>query len=224
MAKVRTYSTPSKLYRYRSIRKLTIAREIEAITQGFLCPKFSQMNDPMEGSHRQSVAYLVKVPRDCRRAILDKRDKLGIASLSEVVDHEPMWAHYADQFKGICIEYSTQKLLSNLDDDVDLVRMAYNEEPPILLSSKETDAVKARSTLATKTVRWASEREWRLISPSVGRAEYSVISSVTKVLLGARIPAAYERTIRHEMAELNIPVVKMKIHKYLIEFSKDGAD
>ncbi|MFS8112044.1 DUF2971 domain-containing protein [Rhizobium jaguaris] len=166
----------------------TIDRELQAIEDAFVyCPRFSDMNDPMEGAHRTSLGSILRGSRAGLEDIAEARNDLGIASLSEVHDHEPMWAHYAGQFSGICIMFSTRKLLAGLDDDIDLIRMAYNEKPPILASQKASVSDKAKLTLATKTVRWASEREWRIIAPLVGKAEYVDPAAVIRVYLGSRI-------------------------------------
>lgn len=130
-----------------------------------------------------------------------------------------MWAHYAGQFSGICIMFSTRKLLAGLDDDIDLIRMAYNEKPPILASRKASLIDKAKLTLATKTVRWASEREWRIIAPVVGKAEYADPAAVMRVYLGSRIREDHERTVRQRLRRMKIPIAKMKIDKYAIEFT-----
>ncbi|MCM5690082.1 DUF2971 domain-containing protein [Sinorhizobium meliloti] len=223
MATVKVYSTPLRLYRYRPLgRKLD--RELRAITEGYIyCPKFDQLNDPMEGMHRESLTYLLKRrPKVERKMIAEEKAKLGIASLSEVFDHEPMWAHYADQFKGMVVAYSTSKLLKALPADFDLVRMAYNEEPPVILGNDASIRDRAKLTLATKTVRWISEREWRLIIPESGRAEYGDAKCVFRVYLGPRVSPAAEKKICAAMRALNIPVVKMEVDNYQVSFSRAG--
>lgn len=173
MASVKTYSTPSRLYRYRPLTPSIIEREIKAVVDGYIwCPEFSAMNDPMEGVHRLSLKSILNGDKAELSKVQREKAKLGIASLSEVHDHEPMWAHYASQFKGMCVSYRTSRLLKALPDEYDLVRMAYNEKPPILLADRSTPIDKAKLSLATKTVRWASEREWRLIVPTHGPAFY----------------------------------------------------
>lgn len=223
MAIVKFYSTPPRLYRYRPLGE-KLEREIAAIKDGYIyCPRFSDMNDPMEGMHRESLAYIVKGrPKKERQAIADEKAKLGIASLSEVYDHEPMWAHYADQFKGMCVAYTTSKLLKALPNEYDFVRMSYSEEPPVILANRDSLVDKAKLTLGTKTVRWMSEREWRLITPSSGRADYRDVECVRRVYLGSRVGPDAERLIRTEMEKLKIPVLKMKIDKYVVSFSKTG--
>jgi hypothetical protein len=108
VANVKVYSTPSRLYRYRPLGS-KLDRELRAIAEGYIfCSKFSDMNDPMEGMHRVSLTYILKGRSKKERALIaTEKAKLGIASLSEVYDHEPMWAHYAAQFKGMVVSYST---------------------------------------------------------------------------------------------------------------------
>lgn len=72
--------------------------------------------------------------------------------------------------------------------------------------------------LSCKSVRWASEREWRLIRPTVGPAHYSRKTVVTSVFLGSRIAEEHEATIRSELAPLKIPVRKMEVDTYAIAF------
>lgn len=137
MAQVRIYSTPMYLYRYRKLTDDTLEREVSALTKATIyCPSFSDMNDPMEGAHRPSLGIVLRGSHDAQKGVSEARDQLGIASLSEVHDHEPMWAHYAGQFSGMCIMFSTRKLLAGLDDSIDLIRMAYNEKPPSLAPGK----------------------------------------------------------------------------------------
>jgi hypothetical protein len=73
---------------------------------------------------------------------------LGIASFSEVFDHEPMWAHYASNFTGICVAYSFQKLMKQLPDEYEFIRMTYSEKPPILLWSKKGASANAKLALS----------------------------------------------------------------------------
>jgi hypothetical protein len=56
-----------------------------------------------------------------------------------------MSEHYADQFGGICIAYSLERLLRNLPDNVSFVRMYADEL--------------AKMVLSYKNYRWFYERE-----------------------------------------------------------------
>jgi hypothetical protein len=200
-------------------------QELSAILDGYIyCPGFESLNDPMEGKHEHSLALLLQGRTQERYADIEAvKSQLGVASLSEVHDHEPMWAHYAQHFRGMCVIYYVSKLLKGLPDDCDLVRMTYSEKPPILLAERATAADNAKLTLSTKTTRWMSEREWRLIAPSVGPAYYRDRSTVFRVLLGPRVTENEENTIRSALKALKIPVLKMNVDRYRISFSRDGS-
>ncbi len=140
-----------------------------------------------------------------------------MASFSEVHDHELMWAHYADQYKGICIAYSFAKLLDDLNDDVSFVRMYYNEMVPLVRHSRQEPNDVAKMVLSYKNYRWLYEREWRMFS-SRGKANYTDKSCVTRVYLGSRISSDKRSKIIKAMNSLNIETHDMKIEKYSITF------
>src|SRR5579863_5320726 len=137
MATIESYIIPQRLYRYRSLEKEKFEREIKTIRDAYLyCAPYSELNDPMEGFYtpsstlRHDERYLA-----VRQAVRKTKAKLRISSFSEAFDNEVMWAHYAEEFKGICIAYSFASLLSNLTDDVELVRMSYSERVPMVRST-----------------------------------------------------------------------------------------
>jgi hypothetical protein len=112
MADIKIYAKPPSLFRYRPLGAKT-AREIDALIKGYIyCPAFSDMNDPMEGLYRLSVRFESN-PNSAKSQTRVKKalERMGIASMSEVYDHEPMWAHYADQFQGMCVQYNLSRLL-----------------------------------------------------------------------------------------------------------------
>jgi len=134
-----------------------------------------------------------------------------------VHDHELMWAHYADQYRGICIAYSFAKLLDSLGDDVSFVRMYYNEIVPIVRHSRQEPADVAKMVLSYKNYRWLYEREWRMFAP-LGKAPYDDKSCVTRLYLGSRIASGKRNKIIRAMSSLDIETYDMKIEKYSIVF------
>lgn len=219
MAELKIYAKPSYLHRYRPLGKVA-KREIDALLKAFVyCPAFSAMNDPMEGSHRLSARFSDNPDSEkSRTRIQAAMQKMGIASMSEVYDHEPMWAHYADQFKGMCVQYSLNRLLKGLGPDIAITRMMYSESEPVLLDEKSTSIDRARLCLSSKTARWASEREWRVFKTEQGQATYEGLKAVTKIFLGSRVSEVDERMVRQAGKTLGVPVVKMIIDAYSITF------
>lgn len=219
MAELKIYAKPSSLYRYRGLGAKA-QQELDALRQGYIyCPAYSMMNDPMEGTYRlskrlSSVAGGEKSPAKVQSAL----ETMGIASMSEVFDHEPMWAHYADEFKGMCIQYSLNRLLKGLGPEIALTRMMYSEREPVLLDDRSNAVDRARLCLSSKTVRWASEREWRLFKVEQGAARYEDLNTATKIYLGSRVTADDEAAVCDVGRTLGVPVVKMAIEAYAITF------
>lgn len=220
MAELRMYAKPSSLYRYRPLGEKA-ERELQALLDGYIyCSAFSEMNDPMEGIYRTSARFSENPNSEKSRArVQDGLQNMGIASMSEVHDHEPMWAHYADQFKGMCIQYSLNRLLKRLDSEIAITRMMYSEKEPVLLDDKSNSTDKARLCLSSKTVRWASEREWRIFKAVQGRAEYKNLKTVTRIYLGSRVAPSDEERARQAGRALGVPVLKMVIDAYSMMFS-----
>ena len=217
MATIKSYVEPSRLYRYRSLR--TFDREMKAIEDGYLfCAAYRTLNDPMEGLFssskllRESEDY-----RTIRDSIRDNKSQIGMCSFSEVHDHELMWAHYADQFRGICIAYNFSKLRDGLAADVTFARMFYNETVPTIRLSDEEPGEIAKMVLSYKNHRWLYEREWRMFA-SLGKAFYRPTNCVTRVYLGSRIEDDDRIRIKNRLKRLKIKTSDMTIDKYSISF------
>lgn len=73
-----------------------------------------------------------------------------------------MWAHYADNHKGICVGYK----LENFKNSFDYIPIRYSSSPPLsVVSSNPTTEqiyLLALDTLMTKSLDWAYEKEFRV--------------------------------------------------------------
>jgi hypothetical protein len=222
MATVETYAQPAKLYRFRPLAGPALDRELKAILGSYVfCPSYEELNDPMEGVHtesavlREAKSYKVTVAE-----VSSAKALLGIASFSEALNSEPMWAHYAAEFQGMCVAYNFRKLLDELSDEHAFVRMTYNEKAPVISSERKTADQRARMVLSTKAVRWAPEREWRLLRPSRGPANYQSKNCVTGIYLGARISDQHRNAVSVVADRLKIPLWSMAIDKYELSFGR----
>jgi hypothetical protein len=219
MAEIEIYAKPSSLFRYRPLGPKA-QRECEALLHArIFCPSFADMNDPMEGTYRLSKRFLDSRDNDTRDARVKMAfENMGIASLSEVYDHEPMWAHYADQFRGMCIQYSLNRLLKGLSNGIAISRMMYSEKEPVLLMDGSSASDRARMCLSSKTVRWANEREWRIFIPEKGEAHYGDPNAVTRIYLGSRVSEEDEQRIVATASVLGVSVLKMSVDAYSLKF------
>jgi hypothetical protein len=77
----------------------------------------------MEGFYTTSQRQrLNSMHAKIRALIADGKSNLGICSFSEVHNNEILWAHYADEFRGICIAYRFEGLLTGTNEQTEFVR------------------------------------------------------------------------------------------------------
>ncbi len=146
--------------------------------------------------------------------------RFRIACFTESNANLPMWAHYANQHRGICLEYD----LDNIDSICNINRLF-----PVYYVEKLQDIVMFNSNshnlvpilvwyyiIMHKLSDWSYEKEWRLIHNIDGLYinNKSFFNIPSKIYLGYSIDEKKEKEIR-EIAKLcKIPVVKMNITQY----------
>lgn len=131
------------------------------------------------------------------------RNRAGICTLSEINDDILMWAHYSDSHKGICIEF-TPTTSVHLKWFENAVPVTYQKEFPLVQyyeSSERPSEKDALTAMATKSVHWCYEKEWRLLRAKPGCHELpgGVISAV---ITGCAISMEHTRLV-HEWVALS---------------------
>jgi hypothetical protein len=177
----------------------------------------------MEGSYDASPK-LAKDPRfqDIKNYIHDAKMGLGICSFSETNDNQIMWAHYANGFTGICVEYYVPNMLLALDDAVDCVRVHYDEKAHRVYPKSATSSDIAKKILSTKSHRWLYEREWRLIAPNTGRVPLNAKNCVSCVYIGKRMETTRKNDLTAALLQKQIRIKLMQIDSYSITFQAPG--
>ena len=127
---------------------------------------------------------------------LRKTHETGVLCLSSKFDSPLMWSHYANQHRGVCIEYD----VSELTDQV-LHKVSYGESHKILASQIRDwvfqDNLTARKAiynacLLTKSREWVYENEWRLLG-QVGWQESPM--KLKSIIFGIRCPHVLKYTV-----------------------------
>jgi hypothetical protein len=154
---------PPYLYRYRSLGKngSFLSRELEALRRSYIwCSIFSKLNDPMEGFYSPSALLKAeKNYRDIVEAIYRKKISFGIAALSDTYDNELMWTHYADQYRGICVQYYADRMFNQLPPKCTLAHIGYVNEPtPISEAFDGSFNKKAQRILSRNALRILSQK------------------------------------------------------------------
>lgn len=160
-------------------------------------PRINELNDPFEGMHNYGLKICIPDENiDQQYNITDTyRNSCGVFSLSEKPDIPQMWVHYADNFRGICIEFSTKNALSRIR------KVDYANEVASLNNTDETDRATLDdlfiSTLLRKSCGWEYEKEWRLIDLNCRRNRFIQldITDITAVILGKRISSCMENVL-----------------------------
>ena len=118
----------------------------------------------------------------------EEQSKYGVCCFSETNVSMLMWSHYADNHKGVCIEFEFPK--DSLEkSEIDKVNYC-NEFPKYSFDdyrgkSKEEVQNKIRELITIKAKDWEYEKEWRLIH-SKKNTFYPETLKIKSVLLGVR--------------------------------------
>ncbi|MBN2890880.1 MAG: DUF2971 domain-containing protein [Bacteroidales bacterium] len=131
-------------------------------------------------------------------------------------DLPTMWAHYADNHKGICLELNTHKFLYEnnpnfIFDNVDYALTAEYNKFSITKNTTKKEILKKLVFL--KRDDWSSENEWRLFSLE-GEDFCSIKESLESIILG--LDFNDEKYL--ELIKLFIPT-KTKIKKIVLDES-----
>ena len=174
-----------KLYKYRSLRKFDFVADI-LCHQRFHTSSFFDLNDPMEGLFE----YPESTKQEYIDAIVEGKRKLRICAFSKDCKNILLWAHYADGFKGICIEVDVNK--SKLKN-CKIVTVEYSSQL-VSFSNNHRHRVDEmpRIILSKKNKVWKYEKEVRTLS----RDEYIHDgASIKSILLGLRTPKILKESI-----------------------------
>jgi hypothetical protein len=153
-----------------------------------------------------------------KNELSEYQDKLGIFSTASDIPNDPrtqvgnmlLWSHYADEFKGFCVQYDIDILQGSLRENnsesefawtkVDYVDLPHSID---ILEDSELSAKKYLSSVQRKHEQWDYECEVRLISTTTGLKSFSP-EAVKAIYIGERMPKEQEYLLRG-VIEHNLP-------------------
>jgi hypothetical protein len=126
--------------------------------------------------------------------IMAKRRQFGVFCMTHKNDNILMWAHYAGNHKGFCIEFQTGSSFFARAQEV----RYENERPQAnLLGPWEALTEHATRALLTKAKDWHYEDEWRIIDLDSGPGiQKCPPESISGVILGSRISSSDRQRIK----------------------------
>ncbi len=103
------------------------------------------------------------------------KQRFHVCSLSAKRDSPLMWAHYANEHKGFCVEYNVEDLPGNSNEFFDMIHPVFYTDNIfdatsylIATAPKLKNPEFLQQAALIKTKDWAYEDEWRLMVESSG--------------------------------------------------------
>ena len=177
----------------------------------------------------ESIMFAMEdINKEIRKRITDM---IRFASFSTTATNLPMWYHYTDKRKGICLEYSTQDIIDVYQRN-SLFPVQYVEHLPdmtYMLAHRDKTMISMPVYLSFHKLKdWAYENEWRMIYDSgywtrngqrlpAGFEDKGVAINFirpSKVILGTDIEPNIEERITTCAQSSGIKVVKAELTEY----------
>lgn len=195
----------SPLYRYSPANYWNI-RSLEQ--QKLVLRPASEMNDIFEGDVVTSLPFA-----DMSEKIESFQKGIYLKSLSEKRLDLRMFAHYGDDFKGMCVKYDfTHCIRSQIKD---LFPVVYAKDP---FESVKPESLKTnRFFFLRKAKAWKYESEWRFIRLVEGEAEQKQEQSVDvrgcikTIYLGPQMEDAKKEHIKEIAKKINAQVKEVML-------------
>ena len=176
-----------------------------------------------------SIQYsMEEFNQEIRKRIIDL---VRFACFSTTPTNLPMWYHYTDKRKGICLEYTTSDIVDTYQFN-SLFPVQYVDRLPdmaYMLAHRDPTSLSMPTYLSFHKLKdWSYEKEWRLIYDAghwirhgqelpEGFENNGVIIDFikpSKVILGDDIAPEIETEITNCSQEHGIQVVKAKLTEY----------
>jgi hypothetical protein len=190
----------TKLYKFRSLEPFEYVVDI-LVNQRFYMALVAELNDPMEG-----LFHAPGFSDQYRQAMEKARERYRVCSFFRGWTDPRYWAHYAEGFKGICIEIETDR------NRVAWSTVDYKPLPTIGEGNMYAYSTWPQLLLEHKLEAWKYEQEARAILPI--DSQYLPATgrwTMRKVLLGVRTPPAMREVIR-QITPASVPVLTTTIN------------
>lgn len=115
----------NSVFKFRYGDDKTFKRDLDDIAENrFYAPSYDKLNDPCETLILSEATNLqidwlsrfMRKPMDSVKKslqdMIERKNDVGIYSLSSTCRNELLWAHYANSHQGFCIEYDLNTLLT----------------------------------------------------------------------------------------------------------------
>jgi Protein of unknown function (DUF2971) len=192
---------------------------VSSFAEGF---EMAKMLDPQDV--RPSYEFVM---RQVNEELARAKAHSGLTCFSSHANNQRMWGTYGDNHAGALIHFSTDKAHSRFASHLSPVIYTATKLPfcpsHLVTGQMQVDQLVMAAAFCVKSIDWRDEHEWRLLlladteQPTEARIVKFEREAVARVILGPRISAEDERTIRDAAATHSpeVPVLKRRIHPEL---------
>lgn len=172
-------------------------------------------NEKTPTQEQQDKTFFEHISSAIEKNLLYDINQKGVFCLAEKWDCPLMWSHYADEHRGICIEFNISENEKNDVYPVDYESLRTVQITDLeawkLYKSKTAEKRVLKNSFYTKSQNWSYEKEWRVIRETFGaqqspfrisgiyfglRCDHAVKCSIVKLLKDAEEPIEF-----YEIAE-----------------------
>lgn len=180
------------LYKFKPLTDFEFVADI-IINSRLYSADFRTLNDPMEGN----VRYGEDVDKYLIKSIEAAKGAHRVCSLTRHFKNPLLWAHYADGFKGICIEIDVDETIAHCEDVIYTPNIPYVAKGNYSYNPSYTNIadIMAVSVLSRKFSVWNYEEEVRVLNNS-GSEHIDKGITVKSIYLGTNTSEMYKEIIR----------------------------
>ncbi|MEK8179921.1 DUF2971 domain-containing protein [Flavobacterium buctense] len=201
-----------KFYRFQSINKLTLQNLTNQ--NNWVADPF-EFNDPFEFSLYDSV--LIDENGDFRNLnhiekanvmkFKDSINEYGVVCYSSDSTNNLLWAHYADNHKGMCLVFDVPK-----EKEDGIYKVKYQERfPEINLTDDANSHEEIKTIVTTKSIEWKYENEYRQIF-IMKNMLYEYPGILVEIIFGCRTPYEDIKMVTNIAVSKNPSIKISKMH------------
>ena len=173
-----------------------------------------------------------KATKQLQQMFDDMKGQVGISCLSELDNSLLMWAHYANNHRGFCVEYDLLKISKRLNFTP--IPVIYSDKKisvqslfPKSLEEYVTKLV--IEAISTKSTDWNYEKEWRIIRDTKAcgdkwsEGEQGALLPMIKpasIILGCEATISFQAVVEAYCKEKQINLYKMEKDRHLYKLNK----
>ena len=201
------------LYKYRELNKFTR----ESLEENyFWAPSKETLNDLCECYYStesyntfMNFASLI-APQIDKNELYNQFDSIqdmiknsGIFSLSKSYNTSSLWASYAQNHTGICIEYDLEDLIGKNKGLYQCLDVMYSDTPPDIGVDDISNDVLLQKMIGTKHLDWDKEQEFRIVCDNQGKNHHRS-DAIRSIIFGLKTPDESKNELMKLLSNRNI--------------------